>query len=120
MANMLATAAEYLRGVLASHTSRVVTYSRDSFSIQLVSTAELLTGYEYRDEFAAAGGLWRAEFFAAADLVLNGVLTAPQRGDLITEGGESWILLPVASGAIWVPWGPPAGGLLKTTWRRKL
>ena len=81
MADILDTAVSWLNGVRKSSMSRLITYGRGTQSVQISATlgSSLL---KLDSEFAER--IERTEgdvVFSAADLVLSGQATEPQRGD---------------------------------------
>ncbi len=93
MPNLLAQGAAWLEQQRTKHLTTTVTYVRNDVQIAVPATIGR-TKYEAED-----GQVVRIEFtdrdflVLAADLVLNGQVTEPDRGDLIREGPREFEVL---------------------------
>lgn len=84
MANMLATGVNWLNNMLADHAATTIVYRRGGHSVTLPATAGM-TSQETMTPDGAMVAVRRHDWtFPAADLVINGQLITPQRGDRIT------------------------------------
>lgn len=107
MSNLLQTGLSWLADQAAAYASETVTYSRDgvgSVTLSAVLGSQLLRVSDGRGNTKVE----RADrdfIIVAADLVLGGQVTLPQRGDQIylTLGGviERFDVMPVGSEAAW-------------------
>lgn len=85
MADLLKSGAAWLSGVLQSHASQAVTYSRGPDSVELTATIGN-TDFQTTDADGFFSQVQSRDFiFPAADLVLGGETVLPERGDEITE-----------------------------------
>lgn len=85
MADLLANAATWLAQQRTKHLSQPVLYRRDSESVTVFATIGK-TEFEIDDEFGVVQRIESRDFLIlTADLVLAGVVSLPQRGDIIEE-----------------------------------
>ena len=109
MPNLLAQGAAWLEQQRTKHLTTTVTYVRNDVQIAVPATIGR-TKYEAED-----GQVVRIEFtdrdflVLAADLVLNGQVTEPDRGDLIREGPREFEVTSDPS--------PPIPPLAERSWR---
>lgn len=96
MSDLLERGAAFLAAKQKSHASREVVYQRDTATVTVRATIG-------RTEFAVESGMsvveaWESRDFliAAADLVLDGAATLPERGDRIVEGVYAYAVLAPA------------------------
>ena len=93
MADLLAQGAAWLEQQRTKHLATTVTYVRGAESVEVAATigrtkVEADDGHVVRVEFTD-----RDFLILAADLVLNGQPSEPQRGDLIREGPREFEVL---------------------------
>jgi hypothetical protein len=85
MADLLANASAWLEQQRMLHLSRSVTYQRGAQSVPVLATIGK-TAFEIDDGFGVLQRIESRDFLVlAADLVLDGAATLPQRGDIVAE-----------------------------------
>lgn len=85
MADLLNTAASWLDGMFKAHASRSVTYQREGETVSVDATPGR-TPYTVELEGGIAQQIESADWIIdAADLVLGGEQTEPQRGDRVID-----------------------------------
>jgi len=85
MADLLANAATWLAQQRTKHLSQPVLYRRDSDSVTVFATIGK-TEFEIDDDYGVVQRIESRDFLIlTADLVLAGVFSLPQRGDIIEE-----------------------------------
>lgn len=105
MTNLLKRASDWLQSQQKQFAAETVVYRRGSASVTLAATI----GRTERDVEDLSGMVVRSEsrdyLIHAADLVLDGAATLPERGDEIvetTEAGELvYVVLPVDGREVW-------------------
>lgn len=89
MADMINVGSAWLEAQRKSFLSRSVTYTRGAYSVSVAASAGK-TVFQIDDGYGAIISVTSQDFIIlAADLILNGVVVVPQRGDKIvdTQGG---------------------------------
>ena len=85
MADLLANAATWLAQQRTKHLSQPVVYHRETLSVTVSATIGK-TEFEVDDEFGVVQRIESRDFLIlASDLILNGTVTIPERGDIIEE-----------------------------------
>jgi hypothetical protein len=93
MADLLAHGAAWLEQQRTKHLVTTVTYVRGAVSVEVLATLGR-TKYETDDGTAVRVEFTDRDFLIlAANLVLDGQSTEPQRGDLIREGSREFEVL---------------------------
>lgn len=92
MADLLANAATWLAQQRTKHLTQPVVYRRDVLMVTLPATIGK-TEFEIDDEFGVVQRLESRDFLIlTSDLILNGTVTLPERGDIIVEPAGSQTL----------------------------
>lgn len=88
MADLLENASAWLTEQRARFLSRQVVYGRGDDSVQIAATVGTTT-FDVDDGYGVVQ-TWQSRDYlvAAADLILGGAVTKPQRGDRITDNGK--------------------------------
>jgi hypothetical protein len=101
MPDLLQTGSDWLADQLKTHASRQVVYRRGAFEVAVLATVGR-TLLKLDDGYGGVRMEWTDRDFLihAADLVLGGVPTLPQRGDQIreTQGAKTFIYEVMAPG----------------------
>ncbi len=101
MADLLQTGSDWLADQLKAHASRPVVYRRGTQQVGVLATIGR-TLLKLDDGYGGVRMEWTDRDFLiqAADLVLGGVPTLPQRGDQIreTQGGRVFVYEVMAPG----------------------
>lgn len=85
MADLLANAAAWLAQQRTQHLTQPIVYRRETLSVAVPATIGK-TEFEIDDEFGVVQRIESRDFLIlASDLVLDGNLTLPERGDVIEE-----------------------------------
>lgn len=85
MADLLSTGAAWLSKVRKDHASRTVTYKRGADEVELEATKGA-SPHSSKDQYGFAYRVKSVDWLlTAADLILDGSETTPQRGDIIEE-----------------------------------
>lgn len=99
MSNMLQAGAEFLKDKLHAAASRSITYTRGANSVALTA---VIGRTPFRVQSSGPGGArsqitWseRDYLIAAAELILGGSLTTPQKGDQITDSDGTFELVSI-------------------------
>ena len=107
MANLLDTAATWLRGKLQSHAATAIVYKRGAAEVELTATVSS-TVFRYSDPNSGAviRTVSRDFLIAVEDLVLGGEAVTPLRNDVIEETDDegtlySYTLLPINDEPFW-------------------
>ncbi len=100
MVDILKTGSDWLADKQNSFASQSVVYKRgaNSVTIQAMPTQ---TNLVIDQEGVIVNVVSRDFIFLAADLILNGVLEEPQRGDRITWEGSEYNVSPVDGEKLW-------------------
>lgn len=85
MADLLANAATWLAQQRTKHLSQPVLYRRDPDSVTVSATIGR-TEFEIDDEFGVVQRTESRDFLVlTGDLILGGIVSLPQRGDIVEE-----------------------------------
>jgi hypothetical protein len=88
MSDQLSQAAEWLNDQRQAHLARTVTYRRGGLSVQLSATRGQ-TVFRLADGYGATVRTVQRDYLvAASDLILDGAVTLPIRGDQIVDDTE--------------------------------
>lgn len=90
MADFLQTSLTWLQGQAKAYFSRSVTYTRGSDEVVVSATVGQGKLFKLEEDYSAIKMEWsdRDYFIAAADLVLNGVVVLPVKGDQIIDSTD--------------------------------
>ena len=100
MADLLEWGSAWLDGQRKTHLSRPVTYQRGAESVEVQATVGR-TVFELADAYGVVERTESRDFLVlAADLVLGGAVTLPERGDRIREAqdGKTYVYEVMAPG----------------------
>lgn len=85
MADLLANAATWLAQQRTKHLTQQIVYRRETLMVTVPATIGK-TEFEVDDEFGVVQRIESRDFLIlASDLVLDGTVTIPQRGDIIEK-----------------------------------
>jgi len=103
MADLLQGASEWLDGMRKTHASRLVEYRRGGMSVWLSATFGQ-TEYELADDYGLTVTAVATDVIvSAADLVLAGQITRPQRGDRIVSDHVVYEVMDLGGGGHYRP-----------------
>jgi hypothetical protein len=100
VADLLEQASAWLDGMRAKHMARPVTYCRGEESVEVAATVGR-TVFEIADAYGVVEQSESRDFLIpAADLVLGGAVTLPERGDRVreTQDGKTLVYEVMAPG----------------------
>jgi len=98
--DLLQVGSDWLGTMRKAHLSRTVVYQRGDDSVEVLATVGR-TVFETADAYGVVEHSESRDFLvAAADLVLDGTVTLPQRGDKIleTQDGKTFVYEVMAPG----------------------
>lgn len=118
MADLLASGLDWLADQLLSHSSRTVTYQRGAASVSVAASVgrSLL---KLGDSYGGVRMEWtdRDYLIRASDLVLNGAVVLPARGDQVLDGTAIYEVLAPGSEPVYRT-SDPYGALLRIHTKR--
>ncbi|WP_417849410.1 hypothetical protein [Thalassoglobus sp.] len=85
MADLLANAASWLAQQRTKHLTQQIVYRRETLSVTVPATVGK-TEFEVDDEFGVVQRIESRDFLIlTSDLILDGTVTIPERGDVVEE-----------------------------------